>query len=80
MCMFESNCCGLLMSTLLVDCAGGYAEALCVQQNRKGEGERMKRWAEAAWRNRHLSLAEALRISESFNKVPVIDARIGRVL
>ncbi|KAJ4849162.1 hypothetical protein Tsubulata_028902 [Turnera subulata] len=59
---------------------GGYAEALCVQQNRKGEGEKMKKWAEAAWRNRRMSLAEALKFSGSSDKVPVIDARIGRMV
>ncbi|OMO97238.1 hypothetical protein COLO4_14760 [Corchorus olitorius] len=59
---------------------GGYAEVLCVQQNRKAEGEKMKTWAEAAWRNRRLSLANALDISEPSSKVPVIDARISRVL
>ncbi|KAJ4704639.1 Tetratricopeptide repeat (TPR)-like superfamily protein [Melia azedarach] len=59
---------------------GGYAEALCVQQNRKDEGERMKRWAEAAWRNRRVSLAEALSFSEPVNKVLVIDARISRAI
>ncbi|KAF5476099.1 hypothetical protein F2P56_007839 [Juglans regia] len=59
---------------------GGYAEALCVQQNRKAEGEKMKTWAEAAWRNSRLSLAEALEISESSSKVPVIDARTCRAL
>lgn len=59
---------------------GGYAEALCVQENRKPEGERMKKWAEVAWRNRRLSLAEALDISEPSSKVPVIDTRICRAL
>uniref|UniRef100_A0A7N0RHL9 Uncharacterized protein n=1 Tax=Kalanchoe fedtschenkoi TaxID=63787 RepID=A0A7N0RHL9_KALFE len=59
---------------------GGYAEVLNVQQNRKDEGERMKKWAEGAWRNRRLSLAEALEVSETSNKVPVVDARIIRVL
>ncbi|XWS59843.1 hypothetical protein CRYUN_Cryun08bG0156800 [Craigia yunnanensis] len=59
---------------------GGYAEVLCVQQNRKTEGEKMKTWAEAAWSNRRMSLADALDISEPSSKVPVIDARIGRVL
>ncbi|WCJ28331.1 Tetratricopeptide repeat (TPR)-like superfamily protein [Euphorbia peplus] len=59
---------------------GGYGEALCVQQNRKNEGEKMKRWAEEAWSNRRFSLAEALKITESSNKFPVIDARIGRIL
>ena len=65
---------------ILIDYAGGYAEILCVQQNRKAEGERMKSWAESAWRNRRLSLAEALDISEPSSMVPVIDARISRVL
>ncbi|KAJ9185235.1 hypothetical protein P3X46_004892 [Hevea brasiliensis] len=59
---------------------GGYAETLCVQQNREREGERMKRWAEAAWKNNRFSLTEALKTSESSNKLPVIDARIGRVV
>lgn len=61
-------------------CPGGYGEALSVQQNRKDEGEKMKRWAEAAWRNRRLSLAEALEISEPSLKLPVIDTRICRAL
>lgn len=59
---------------------GGYAEALCVQQNRKDEGEKMKRWAEAAWRNRRVSLAEALNFSEPSNKTLVIDARTSRAI
>lgn len=59
---------------------GGYGEALIVQQNRKDEGEKMKRWAEAAWRNRRLSLTEALEISDPSSKLPVIDTRICRTL
>ncbi|GAB2295765.1 hypothetical protein Dimus_029920 [Dionaea muscipula] len=60
---------------------GGYGEALCLQQNRKSEGEKLKSWAEAAWRNRRLSLAEALDdTSEPRPKVPVIDTRICRVM
>lgn len=59
---------------------GAYAEVLCVQQNRKEEGERMKSWAQAAWRNRRLSLAEALEVSEPCSKMPIIDARIIRAL
>ncbi|KAJ9544019.1 hypothetical protein OSB04_023726 [Centaurea solstitialis] len=60
---------------------GGYAETLCVQQNRKAAGEQMKSWAESAWQNRRLSLAEALDISsEPSSKIPIIDARISRVL
>ncbi|KAM3325495.1 putative protein isoform X1 [Capsicum chacoense] len=59
---------------------GGYAETLIVQQNRKAEGEKMKHWAETAWTNRRLSLAEALEPSESSTKVAVIDTRISRVL
>ncbi|KAJ6954480.1 hypothetical protein NC652_006034 [Populus alba x Populus x berolinensis] len=58
----------------------GYAETLCIQENRKSEGEKMKRWAEAAWRNRSLSLSEALKISDSSNRMPVVDARICRAL
>ncbi|XP_057970989.1 uncharacterized protein LOC131159828 [Malania oleifera] len=59
---------------------GGYAEILCIQQNRRSEGEKMKRWAESAWGNQRLSLAEALDFSESSSKVTIIDARISRVL
>ncbi|KZV37798.1 hypothetical protein F511_30861 [Dorcoceras hygrometricum] len=59
---------------------GGYAETLCVQQPRKAEGERLKKWAESAWRNRWMSLGEALELAESCPKVPVIDTRICRVL
>ncbi|XP_057498195.1 uncharacterized protein LOC130782794 [Actinidia eriantha] len=59
---------------------GGYAETLCIQQNRKAEGEKMRSWAESNWRNPRLTLAEALDISEPSSKVPVIDARISRVL
>lgn len=59
---------------------GGYAEALSVQQNRKDEGERMKRWAAAAWRNRRVSLVEALNFSEPSNKPLVIDARTSRTM
>lgn len=60
--------------------AGGYAETLCVQQNRKAEGEKLRSLAESAWRNPRLSLAEALDVSENSSKVPVVDARISRVL
>ena len=60
--------------------AGGYAEILCIQENRKAEGEKMKSWAESAWRNPRLSLAEALDVSKPSSKVPVIDARISRAL
>ncbi|GFY93220.1 hypothetical protein Acr_08g0016160 [Actinidia rufa] len=59
---------------------GGYAETLCIQQNRKAEGEKMKSWAESNWRNPRLTLAEALDISEPSSEVPVIDARVSRVL
>lgn len=59
---------------------GGYAEVLCVQQNRKTEGEKMKTWAEAVWSNRRMSLTDVLDISEPSSKVPVIDVRISRVL
>ncbi|XP_076958007.1 uncharacterized protein LOC143633629 [Bidens hawaiensis] len=58
---------------------GGYAETLCVQQNRKAVGEQMKVWAEAAWKNKRLSLSEALDITSDPNsKIPIIDARISR--
>lgn len=68
------------MTLELFVCLGGYAETLCVQQNRKAEGERMKQWAESVWKNRRFSLAEALELSETSPKVPVIDARICRAL
>lgn len=59
---------------------GGYAEALRVQQSRKAEGERLKQWAETTWGNCWMSLGEALELSESSPKVPVIDTRICRVV
>ncbi|PIN17073.1 hypothetical protein CDL12_10265 [Handroanthus impetiginosus] len=59
---------------------GGYAETLCVQKSRKAEGERLKNWAEAAWGNRWMSLGEALELSESSPKVPVVDTRICRAV
>ncbi|XP_022145629.1 uncharacterized protein LOC111015029 [Momordica charantia] len=59
---------------------GGYGEVLSVQQNRKTQGEQMKKWAQLAWRNRRLSLAEALDIAQPPSKVPVIDTRICRVI
>lgn len=59
---------------------GGYAEVLGVQQNRKAQGQEMKKYANIMWSNRRLSLAEALDASDSSSKVPVIDARICRVL
>ena len=40
----------------------------------------MKRWAEAVWRNNYFSLTEALKISESSKKLPVVDTRIGRAM
>ncbi|KAL6574696.1 hypothetical protein OROMI_011981 [Orobanche minor] len=59
---------------------GGYAEALGVQESRKAEAERLKKWADGAWRNRWMPLEEALELSESCPKVPVIDTRICRVI
>ncbi|XP_042384191.1 uncharacterized protein LOC121976192 isoform X1 [Zingiber officinale] len=58
---------------------GGYADLLCIQQNRKEEGERMKQWAESMWRNKRLSLAEALEFPEP-TKAAVVDTRTCRVL
>ncbi|KAK1312767.1 hypothetical protein QJS10_CPA07g00140 [Acorus calamus] len=58
---------------------GGYADLLCLQQNRKAEGERMRKWADAAWRNRRLSLAQVLDIPEP-SGAAVVDTRICRVL
>ncbi|XP_004961870.1 uncharacterized protein LOC101758226 isoform X2 [Setaria italica] len=60
---------------------GEYAELLLIQSNRKAEGERMKEWAEDAWRNRRLTLAQALEFSSEPSKpTVVVDTRIGRVL
>ncbi|XP_062181054.1 uncharacterized protein LOC133885365 isoform X2 [Phragmites australis] len=59
---------------------GEYAELLLVQSNRKVEGERMKAWAEDAWRNRRLTLAQALEFTEPSKPTVVIDTRIGRVM
>jgi hypothetical protein len=64
---------------LLVQFAGEYAELLLIQSNRKAEGERMKEWAEDAWKNRGLTLAQALEFSE-VSKPAVVDTRIGRVI
>ncbi|KAM3410874.1 hypothetical protein ACQJBY_002846 [Aegilops geniculata] len=58
---------------------GEYAELLLIQSNRKAEGERMKEWAEDAWKNRRLTLAQALEFSEA-SKPTVVDTRIGRVI
>ncbi|XP_010922277.1 uncharacterized protein [Elaeis guineensis] len=54
-------------------------ELLCIQQNRKDEGERMRKWAKTVWRNHRLSLAQALDFLEP-PKAAVIDTRIGRVI
>ncbi|XP_009130683.1 uncharacterized protein LOC103855447 isoform X2 [Brassica rapa] len=59
---------------------GGYAGLLLIQENRRSEGEKMKSWAESAWRNRRISLSEALTLSEPLGKVGIIDARTTRVL
>ncbi|CAM0955213.1 unnamed protein product [Alopecurus aequalis] len=58
---------------------GEYSELLLIQSNRKAEGERMKAWAEDAWKNRRLTLAQALEFSE-VSKPTVVDTRIGRVI
>ncbi|KAG7600872.1 putative tetratricopeptide-like helical domain superfamily [Arabidopsis thaliana] len=58
----------------------GYAELLLIQENRKSEGEKMNSWAESAWRNKRISLSEALTLSEPLGKVAIIDARTTRVL
>ncbi|EEC79345.1 hypothetical protein OsI_20207 [Oryza sativa Indica Group] len=58
---------------------GEYAELLLIQSNRKAEGERMKEWAEHAWRNSRLTLAQALEFSGP-SKPTVVDTRIGRVM
>ncbi|CAH8269767.1 unnamed protein product [Arabidopsis lyrata] len=58
----------------------GYAELLLIQENRKSEGEKMKSWAASAWRNKRISLSEAMTLSEPLGKVAIIDARTTRVL
>ncbi|CAN0926552.1 Subtilisin inhibitor 1 [Linum grandiflorum] len=63
-----------------LDSEAGYAEALCVQENRRSEGDKLKSWALAQWRNNRLSLTEALEMSESSDRVPVIDTRTARIL
>lgn len=68
------------LKSIFLHFEGGYAEALCVQQNRKGEGDKLKSWSESAWRNHRLSLSEALDWSDSTPKLPIIDSRISRVL
>ncbi|AQK94211.1 Tetratricopeptide repeat (TPR)-like superfamily protein [Zea mays] len=65
---------------LLLVATGEYAELLLIQSNRKAEGERMKQWAEDAWRNRRLTLAQALEFSEPSKPTVVVDTRIGRVV
>ncbi|KAM3410875.1 hypothetical protein ACQJBY_002846 [Aegilops geniculata] len=62
-----------------INSEGEYAELLLIQSNRKAEGERMKEWAEDAWKNRRLTLAQALEFSEA-SKPTVVDTRIGRVI
>lgn len=69
----------ILNLSLRFQLAGEYAELLLIQSNRKAEGERMKEWAEDAWRNRRLTLAQALEFSEH-SKPTVVDTRIGRVM
>ncbi|KAH6823660.1 Tetratricopeptide repeat superfamily protein [Perilla frutescens var. hirtella] len=59
---------------------GGYAETLLVQQSRKAGGERLKHWAETAWGNWWMSLGEALELSESSPKVPIIDTRKSLII
>uniref|UniRef100_A0A1J3JDW5 Uncharacterized protein n=1 Tax=Noccaea caerulescens TaxID=107243 RepID=A0A1J3JDW5_NOCCA len=61
---------------------GGYAELLLIQEKRKSEGEKMKAWAESAWRNRRISLSQALTPSpsEPLSEVAILDARTTRVL
>jgi hypothetical protein len=65
--------------SLHVQLSGEYAELLLIQSNRRAEGERMKEWAEHAWRNSRLTLAEALEFSGP-SKPTVVDTRIGRVM
>ncbi|XP_043694202.1 uncharacterized protein LOC122644898 [Telopea speciosissima] len=56
----ESEECKVDRRDIIALARGGYADVLCVQQNRKAEGERMRKWAETEWGNHRLSLAEAL--------------------
>ncbi|TKY65995.1 hypothetical protein E2542_SST08857 [Spatholobus suberectus] len=54
---------------------GAYAEVLGVQENRKKEGEKMRNLAESIWKNRRMSLADALDTDSN-----IIDSRISRLL
>ncbi|KAK7292936.1 hypothetical protein RJT34_15794 [Clitoria ternatea] len=56
---------------------GAYAEVLSVQENRKDEADKLRCTAEGMWKNRRMSLADALGDSD---KTLVLDTRICRLL
>ncbi|KAK2414374.1 hypothetical protein P8452_59842 [Trifolium repens] len=59
--------------------SGGLAEVLNVQENRRSEGEKMKKLSESLWKNTRMSLDDLLGNTEA-NISPVVDARISRLL
>ncbi|XP_045832601.1 uncharacterized protein LOC123923891 [Trifolium pratense] len=59
--------------------SGGLAEVLNVQENRRSEGEKMKKLSESLWKNSRMSLDDFLGNTEA-NISPVVDARISRLL
>ncbi|PNX82163.1 hypothetical protein L195_g038191, partial [Trifolium pratense] len=67
----------MLKSKLLT--IGGLAEVLNVQENRRSEGEKMKKLSESLWKNSRMSLDDFLGNTEA-NISPVVDARISRLL
>ncbi|KAJ3668927.1 hypothetical protein LUZ60_010877 [Juncus effusus] len=75
----EANDVALEKRDIISLARGGYAELLLIQQNRREEGERMKKWSESIWRNRRLSLAEALDFSES-SKFSIVDTHVCRII
>lgn len=64
----------------MVESVGAFAEILEVQQNRKAQGKMVRNWADPAWKNSRMSLAEVLDIAQPPSKVPVIDTRICRLI
>jgi len=63
----------------LLNIIGGYLEVPSVQKNRKSEGEKLKNFAEALWKNLKMYLDDFLENTEA-NICPLIDARICRIL
>jgi len=63
----------------LLNIIGGYLEVPSVQKNRKSEGEKLKNFAEALWKNLKMYFDDFLENTEA-NICPLIDARICRIL